>query len=461
MSGIMMQLLGAAGGGANYFISIINTPSDANERNTMHGVVDSSDNIYVDFDYEDSSTGYMGLVKYNSAGDVLAQRRLTNTVYRPGEGQDLFISGWPSLVDSNDNYYIIAKGSQGYQNPVFLKINPANLTITSKYEKEFSSGALYGGFYDSSANFYLCGSTGYSGVGNVAKFNSSGSQQWAKTMNQNSGSGGTGFFWTCGGVDSSGNVYVCGTQPRFGYRGAVAKYNSSGTNQWTKWIYEGNENNSFFQVKCDSSGNPYVVGNMGSSGNKQISYIAKLNSSNGSIVWDYSHDKVGDVQRGGFQSIDFDSSDNVYVAGVANEDKYPNGSFYGSYRNIGIYVKLNSSGTVQWQRGLSHTTGTSASNGRTFSTIAIDSKDDMILTSAQSDSSAGPVRYYVARLPNDGSLTGSYGSISAKYGATDLGDINVGGEGTPSHGNSTTSTTNITSNMADGSNTYTINTQIA
>ena len=80
MSGIMMQLLGAAGGGANFFISVIETAVDANERNCMHGVVDSSDNIYVDFDYEESSTGYMGLVKYNSAGDVLAQRRLTNTV---------------------------------------------------------------------------------------------------------------------------------------------------------------------------------------------------------------------------------------------------------------------------------------------------------------------------------------------------------------------------------------------
>ena len=462
MSGIMMQLLGAAGGGANYFFSVIETAADANERNCMHGVVDSSDNIYVDFDYEESSTGYMGLVKYNSAGDVLAQRRLTNTVYRPSEAGGLFVSGWPSLVDSNDNYYVVAKGSQGYQIPVYLKINSSALTITSKYEKEFSAGALYGGFYDSSANFYLCGSTGFSGVGTFGKFNSSGSSQWAKTMNQISG-GGTGFFWTCGGVDSSGNVYVCGTQPRSGYRGAVAKYNSSGTNQWTKWLYEGNSNNSFLQVKCDSSGNPYIVGNMAASGGKNLAYVAKLNPSNGDVTWDYVHCKVGDEGEGGFQSIDFDSSGNVYVAGTVREDKYPSGAFWQNYRNYGAYVKLNSSGVVQWQRGLSHSTGLSAQNGKTFSSIAIDSNDDMILTSAQSDSSAGAqgTRFYVARLPNDGSLTGSYGTVSAKYGATDLGDKAVGGTGTVSHGNSNTSTTNITSNMADGSNTYTINTQVA
>ena len=87
----------------------------------------------------------------------------------------------------------------------------------------------------------------------------------------------------------------------------------------------------------------------------------------------------------------------------------------------------------------------------------------MILTTAQSDSSADGqgTRFYVARLPNDGSLTGSYGTVSAKYGITDLGDINIGASGTPTHGNSSTSTTNITSNIADGSNTYTINTQVA
>ena len=107
MSGIMMQLLGAAGGGANFFISVIETAVDANERNCMHGVVDSSDNIYVDFDYEESSTGYMGLVKYNSAGDVLAQRRLTNTVYRTAEPDNEYgqSSSWPSIIDSSGNYW--------------------------------------------------------------------------------------------------------------------------------------------------------------------------------------------------------------------------------------------------------------------------------------------------------------------------------------------------------------------
>ena len=81
----------------------------------------------------------------------------------------------------------------------------------------------------------------------------------------------------------------------------------------------------------------------------------------------------------------------------------------------------------------------------------------MILTSAQSTGST-PTRFYIARLPNDGSLTGTYNTVDAKYGATALGDKNIGSIGNPSHGNSSTSTNNITSNIADGSNTYTIST---
>lgn len=460
MSGIMMQLLGAAGGGANYFLSVIETPAHANNQNTMHGVVDSSDNIYVDFDYKDGSGNeYMGLVKYKPSGDVALQRRLNNCRYRAGTPDDLFDSPWPSLFDSSDNYYLSAYSTQN-SNPCFLKLNSSNLTITSKYEKEFNTGAEYGGFWDTSGNFYLTGSTGFSGDGHVAKFNSSGTQQWCTNMTVTGVSGGPGVYWTGGGVDSSGNVYVCGTQPAFGYRGIIAKYNSSGTHQWSRWLNEGSNNNSFKIVKCDSSGNPYVAGTMGSSGGKTLAYIAKFNSS-GTFQWDYVHCKVGDEGSGGFQSIDFDSSGNVYVAGSVREDKYPNGAFWGSYRNYGAFVKLNSSGTVQWQRGLSHTNATSGQvNNHTFSTIALDSNDDMILTSTQAKSSAN-VRHYVARLPSDGSLTGSYGSVSMKYGATDLGDKNVGSVGTPSSYSSSRSTTNITSNITDTSDTYTISTQVA
>lgn len=461
MSGIMMQLLGTAGGGANYFMSVVDTPTDGDSRNTMHGVVDSSDNIYVDFDYVDSSTSYMGLIKIKPSGDVDTQRRLTNVSYRPSAASDIQQGSWPSIIDSSGNYGVIAQGSQGNTIPVFLKINPSNLTITSKYEKDFSTSGSsdeISGFWGSSGtDFYLCGRDTSGGRTQFAKFNSSGSQQWAKTINV-TGVSGSSWGSLCGGcTDSSGNVYVCGTQPAFGYRGFIAKYNSSGTNQWTKWLNNGSFNNSFMIAKCDSSGNPYIVGNMGDNGGRKLAYVAKLNPSNGEVVWDYVHCKVSDPQSGGFQSIDFDSSDNVYLAGTVREDQYPSGTF-SAYSNFAVYVKLNSSGTVQWQRGLSYSSARNNS-GRSFSSIAIDSKDDMILTSAQSTGST-PTRFYIARLPNDGSLTGTYNTVDAKYGATALGDKNIGSIGNPSHGNSSTSTNNITSNIADGSNTYTISTQV-
>lgn len=456
---VKRQLLGAAGagGGAAYFFAVIETPTDADKRNCIHGIVDSSDNIYVDFDYYQSGSDYrLGLVKFDTGGNLLAERYLSNVVYRPSQAGELFVGNWKPVFDSSDNYYIVGKGSQGFQNPVYMNINTSNLTITSKFEREFSSGSLYGGFWSDSANAYLAGSTGFSGVGNFGKFNSSGTNSWAKTLTMSTPFGGPGVFFTGGGEDSSGNVYAVGTHPFLGYRGVLVKYNSSGTLQWARHVYQGNDNNSFQLVKCDSSGNPYLVGWMGASGGSEIAYVAKFNSS-GSFQWDYAHQY--DDTKGSFQSIDFDSSGNVYLAGTMLETGFSPGVF-GSYKGIGCYVKLNSSGTLQWQRGISFTSTRTGMNNGTFATVAIDSNDDMILTTSQSDGSNN-VRHYIARLPNDGTLTGSYNVADVKYGATNMGDKAIGGTNTPTTTASTTSVVTRTPTVADNSVTFSITTETA
>ena len=452
---VKRQLLGAAGAGGEpaYFFAKIETPTDADKRNCIHGVVDSSDNIYVDFDYKQSSSDYrLGLVKFDSASNVLAQRYLSNVVYRPSQYGELFVGSWNSAFDSSDNYYIVGKGSQGNQNPVYMKINTSDLTVTSKFEREFSSGSVYSGFWSSNANAYLAGGTGFSGFGQFGKMTSAGSNSWAKTLTMSTPFGGPGVFLTGGGEDSSGNVYAVGTHPFFGYRGVLVKYNSSGTLQWATYVYQGNDNNSFYAVKCDSSDNPYVIGWMGSSGGKEIAYVAKFNSS-GSKQWDYA--PQFDDQKSAIQSIDFDSSGNVYLAGASTEDNH-SGDF-GAYRSVSYYYKLNSSGTLQWQRGMSSSSASSNGSG-TFGTIAIDSNDDMILTSAQSTGSSS-VRFYIARLPNDGTLTGTYYTAGVKYGTPSMTDKNVGGTTTASTGAGSTSFVNRTPTVADNSVTLSITTE--
>ena len=124
---------------------------------------------------------------------------------------------------------------------------------------------------DSSGNVYLGGVTkgrlnGKSNSGRtdifVIKYNSSGTRKWTKLLGtaQNDLANGVS-------IDSSGNFYVAGVTYKNldGNTTAgsadlfVAKYNSSGTKQWTKQMGT-EEYDEASGVANDSSGNFYVVG---------------------------------------------------------------------------------------------------------------------------------------------------------------------------------------------------------
>ena len=126
---------------------------------------------------------------------------------------------------------------------------------------------------DSSSNIYVTGYTGggldtNSNLGSddiiLVKYNSSGTKLWTKQLGTSSADEGRGVM-----VDSSGNIYVTGlTQGALygtnlgSYDIFLVKYNSSGTNQWTRQLStsSGEEGHG---VTVDSSGNIYVVGNTG------------------------------------------------------------------------------------------------------------------------------------------------------------------------------------------------------
>lgn len=247
-------------------------------------------------------------------------------------------------------------------------------------------------------------------------------------------------------------MYVGGLYPYSNWEAIVVKLDSSGSPQW-RVTRKNDNNNALPVINVDSSGNVYAAGNIGLSNGTPLAYVVKFNSS-GTFQWDYIHQY--DDQRGVFTSIDFDSSGNVYVAGTQQEDG--NGSFAGSWRYIGVVVKLNSSGTVQWQRGFANSTATSSVGQNKFTTVAIDSNDDMILSTCESDGSSP--KFYLLRLPNDGSLTGSYGSVGVKYASTGYSDKAIGSSRTPiSAGDSGVSTTALTNSVGSTDISYSVTTQ--
>jgi hypothetical protein len=128
--------------------------------------------------------------------------------------------------------------------------------------------------------------------------------------------------------------------------------------------------------------------------------IAKYNSS-GAVQWQR---KLGDASVDsvyGSHSIALDSSDNAYVC-------WSNGT-----GQLGI-AKYNSSGTIQWQRTLT------GSNCQGWG-VAIDTAGTLYISGSVA---IGAKRFLFAKLPSDGSLTGTYsvGGVSLTYAASSLTD---------------------------------------
>ena len=354
-------------------------------------------------------------------------------------------------VDSTGNSFFVFYDSTG---AVVAKYN--NLGALQWQRRIADVTSEYGLAIDSSSNVFVAGTTDDDGAGlqdfHISKYNSSGTLQWQRTLGGSSREYGTGIT-----VDSSGNAIIVGHTNSTGpgsYSVLVAKYNTSGTIQWQRSI--GASSADYGEdVVTDSSDNIYIVG-QGTPTNGYGVQITKLNSS-GTAQW---HRQLGGTNsESGNEygyAIDVDSSDNIYVAGKTSSERVS--GMNEGYENA-FLAKYNSSGTLQWQRILGHTQATgqlraysvavgdddsiyysgniqdSDGNHKTLSakynssgTIiwqremdtgsGIDwgkgifvKGDDMFISGRTNNIGAGAIDVFVAKLPNNGSLTGTHGSF--------------------------------------------------
>jgi len=350
-------------------------------------VVDSLDNIYVVGDTSSAGAGSSDLlvVKYDSSGTIQWQRVL-------GGASAEF--GFALAVDSLDNIYVSARtASAGVGGTEFL---------TVKYD---SSGAvqwqvllgLAGNEFpasitvDSSDNVYICGSTSSIGAGGTdfltAKYNSSGVLQWQKLLGGTPNENARGIV-----TDSSANVYVVGQhQDVFGPTALLfAKYNSSGTIQFQRFL-SGASPDDGNNIAIDSLGDLYVVGFTGSAGaGGNDLLLAKYNSA-GTVQWQRVLGGAAD-DRG--LNVTVDSLDNIYVVGQTASTGAGSTDF--------LIAKYDSSGTIQWQRVLG---GVGADIARAIKT---DSLDNLCIFGSTTSTGEGNADFLLAVLPSDGSLTGVY-----------------------------------------------------
>jgi hypothetical protein len=244
-------------------------------------------------------------------------------------------------TDSSGNIYTLGYNDFSSENDGLLtKYNSAGVV---EWKRKLNSNSTYTIVYgndlvvDSSGNSYVFGgvrinsSTSY---GLVVKIDNTGATVWAKqlpyTIDSRGCYGGT--------VDSSGNVYAVlrATSTNI----AVYKFDSSGTQQLARQVNYA-PGLTIYDVAVDSTGNIYLAGTH----NGNYCALIKLNSS-GVLQW-AKHYYMSGSTSGGYYGVAVDSSDNIYAVGEA---------WANANNRVGVVVKYNSSGVIQWKRQSGGTT---------------------------------------------------------------------------------------------------------
>jgi uncharacterized delta-60 repeat protein len=377
--------------------------------------VDSNKNIYAVGETNATDTNYnILLTKYSSKGFIQWQRTLGGASYD---------YGWKIVVDSNNDVYVTGSTRSqgaGSDDIVIAKYNSSGTIQWQRTLGGASSDGGYGIAIDSGDNVYVTGYTSSEGAGSddivIAKYNSSGTIQWQRTLGGASSDVGYGIA-----IDSGDNVYVTGSTNSQGAGSddiVIAKYNSSGTIQWQRTL-GGASSDVGYGIAIDSGDNVYVTGYTNSEGAGNFDFIIVKYNSSGTIQWQRT---LGGANNDYGYGIAIDSGDNVYVTGSTRSQGAGNDDI--------VIAKYNSSGTIQWQRTLG---GASTDVG--FG-IAIDSGDNVYVTGYTISQG------FTIKLPSDGTGTGTYEEAGFVYQVSTLTS-------------STSTLTDSTSTLTDSTSTLT------
>lgn len=388
-----MMLYGAEGMGNDSYWMTTLAQSENDYEFGYRIAMDSNNNVYIIGNIQPPSGNFDAfMAKYDSAGTIQWQQTLSG-----GEATDEFVRD--IAIDSNNNLYVtgftrIDAGTS------WLLIYKYNSEGVIQWQQTLGNG-IFGDTgtaitIDSSDNVYVCGR--FVNYFQLVKYDSAGIVQWQiQTSDYALGEAVT--------TDSSGNVYAFGTNDSYDIM--LVKYDSAGNFQWEKGL-DSNGINEPAEITTDSNDNIYMTGYL-----YGALLIMKFNTE-GVIQWQRTLSGAEDDTS---YTIAIDSSDNVYVGGSSRS--VFNAGAGSSYLRNSIIVKYNSSGEIQWQRSLS---GEYTDQIRG---VAIDSRNNVYVTGDTSGTSSSTViraDIFLAKLPNDGSLTGTYslGDISYTYAETFL-----------------------------------------
>jgi hypothetical protein len=303
---------------------------------------------------------FLEVIKYSSSGAKLWSDLINTPGYSP---YDFAIT-----VDSAGNVFVAAAADPNNPGQEFVvaKVSPGGSTewVTTYVFDEFNgpTSSVAGIVVDSLGNSYITGLERQDTCGSITtiKFSPTGAKLWVK---QFAGQGQD--FGEASGIalDSQNEVYVTGQVhsctnqiPPINPVGVTIKYNTNGMQLWTAYTGKNSApaGTSVYDntaLAVDSSGNAFVAGWLNINGCTcrpnpsrpavlcQTGYVVKY-SSTGAEVWSQQSALWGST------AIKLDREGNIFTAG----------SYFTSNSSHFSVTRLNSSGTLLWNRHYQHTT---------------------------------------------------------------------------------------------------------
>lgn len=359
-------------------------------------VTDSSSNIYVSGVY--TGNGYLTLAKFNSTGVLQWQRQ-----YEQGG------TAGDACLDNSENIVITIRSNTTIW---VVKVNPSGTLIWQKRLSGWPSGCNcvnvgpVGIACDSSGNLYVSSFVYQACVYtlSITKLDSSGNLVVGRRLlstNYVSGESQTRVA-----VGSDGGIYTTGGKNIGGYYAAnLTKFDSSLNLAWERTLFTpcAFQSSYFTDVRVVGS-SVYAVASYAPDSEKRIRTV-KFDTS-GNVIWQRELSSGAQAPGTG-------------IAVSPTEDVYVTGYYLFNYLNV--IAKYNSSGTLQWQRGIN----ISGTRRMLASSVSFSADGSPVIAIPNYNTSFADVRLLLAKIPADGSKTGTYtlNGLNYVYGTQSLSPV--------------------------------------
>lgn len=282
------------------------------------GLKVDANNVYILGAVRDSAQSYnYATIKYNTNGDTVWVRKYNNVNEsdRPA-AMDVNAAGSIAVTGRTDvnpddtiaqyDFGTVVYNSAGVQQWATLYNSGGSNTDEPVSIRLTATG-----------NVYVSGRSLSAGIDNITtvKYNSTGTQQWAKTYNGGNGNDRDEAIV----VDGNENIYVCGrsTASNGTFDGLLLKYDANGNQQWVKTFNgSGDGEDRFDEILLDADGNIVVAGktDVDNTASVNFDYLVVKYDNSGNELWDttWAYSPTSDDAVNGLAT---DNNNNLYVTG--------------------------------------------------------------------------------------------------------------------------------------------------